>query len=73
MKRKTSLAKVVIRYDGAVTSVKVNGEELGDKVSKVTFTQCGGQVPFVILEMPLDEAEIQAEAQDIRIEQVIVA
>ncbi len=73
MKRKTSLAKVVIRYDGAVTSVKVNGEELGDKVSKVTFTQCGGQVPFVILEMPLDEAEIQAEAQDIRIEQVILA
>lgn len=73
MKRKTSLAKVVIRYDGTVTSVKVNGEELGDKVSKVTFTQCGGQVPFVILEMPLDEAEIQAEAQDIRIEQVILA
>ena len=73
MKRKTSLAKVVIRYDGAVTSVKGNGEELGDKVSKVTFTQCGGQVPFVILEMPLDEAEIQAEAQDIRIEQVILA
>ena len=59
MKRKTSLAKVVIRYDGAVTSVKVNGEELGDKVSKVTFTQCGGQVPFVILEMPLDKVDIQ--------------
>lgn len=41
MERKTSLAKVVIRYDGAVTSVKVDGKELGDKVSKVTFTQCG--------------------------------
>lgn len=59
MKRKTSLAKVVIRYDGAVTSVKVNGEELGDKVSKVTFTQCGGQVPTVNLEMPLDKVDIQ--------------
>lgn len=59
MKRKTSLAKVVIRYDGAVTSVKVNGEELGDKVSKITFTQRGGQVPTVNLEMPLDKVDIQ--------------
>ena len=60
MERKTSLAKVVIRYDGAVTSVKVDGEELGDKVSKVTFTQRGGQPPVVTLELPLDEVDIQA-------------
>ena len=66
MEKRSSLAKVVIRYDGAVTSVKVDGKELGDKVSKVTFTQCGGQVPAVTLELPLDEVEIQAEAQDVR-------
>lgn len=59
MERKTSLAKVVIRYDGAVTSVKVDGKELGDKVSKITFTQRGGQVPTVNLEMPLDKVDIQ--------------
>lgn len=60
MDGKSSLAKVVIRYDGAVTSVKVDGKELGDKVSKITFTQRGGQMPVVALEMPLDEVDIQA-------------
>ena len=59
MDRKSSLAKVVIRYDGTVTSVMVDGKVLGDKVSKVTFTQRGGQVPAVNLEMPLDEVDIQ--------------
>ena len=73
MDRKRSLAKVAIRYDGAVTSVMVDGKELGDKVSKITVTQRGGQVPAVTLELPLDEVEIQAEAQDVRIEQVILA
>ena len=73
MNEESSLAKVVIRYDGAVTSVKVDGKELGDKVSKITFTQRGGQVPAVTLELPLDEVELQAEAQDVRIEQVILA
>lgn len=29
MEKRSSLAKVVIRYDGAVTSVKVDGKELG--------------------------------------------
>ena len=42
-------------------------------MSKITFTQRGGQVPAVTLELPLDEVEIQAEAQDVRIEQVILA
>ena len=59
MDRKRSLAKVAIRYDGAVTSVMVDGKELGDKVSKITFTQRGGQAPTVTLEMPLDEVDIQ--------------
>lgn len=60
MDRKSSLAKVVIRYDGTVTSVMVDGKELGDKVSKITFTQRGGQVPTVTLELLLDKVEIQA-------------
>ena len=60
MDRKSSLAKVVIRYDGTVTSVMVDGKELGDKVSKITFTQRGGQVPTGTLELPLDKVEIQA-------------
>lgn len=59
MDRKRSLAKVAIRYDGAVTSVMVDGKELGDKVSKITFTQRGGQAPTVTLKMPLDEVDIQ--------------
>ena len=60
MDRKSSLAKVVIRYDGTVTSVMVDGKELGDKVSKITLTQRCGQVPTVTLELPLDKVEIQA-------------
>ena len=39
--------------------ILVDGKELGDKVSKITFTQRGGQVPAVNLEMPLDEVDIQ--------------
>ncbi|MCG4470274.1 hypothetical protein L0P50_15420 [Lawsonibacter sp. DFI.6.74] len=59
MNGKSSLTKVVIRHDSTVTSVKVDGKELGDKVSKITFTQHGGQIPVVALEIPLDEVDIQ--------------
>ena len=50
--------KVVIKTDGTLTSVVVDGVDYSLKASKVVFEHEAGAIPVVSITLPVDEVEI---------------
>ena len=54
------LCNVQIQSKDGLTSVKIDGVEFGDKATKILFRHHGGEVPTVILEIPVEGMELRA-------------
>ena len=50
--------KVIIRTDGTLTSVVIDGVEYSKQATEVVFKHTAGEIPTVSLTFPTDEVEI---------------
>lgn len=52
-------AKIKLKTDGALTTIIIDGVDISDKVSCVTFRHEGGEYPVLCVECPVDSATIK--------------
>lgn len=52
-----------INNDGVRCSVKVNGEEMANKIQELTLEMSAESIPIITLKMPVDEIELETPCE----------